>query len=75
MERIDDIKRLVKEYNADGVIDVNLKFCNLYDVEGLKVEKSLREDNIPVIGIETDYTDEDAEQLKTRIGAFIEILG
>ncbi|MDU0946526.1 MAG: 2-hydroxyacyl-CoA dehydratase family protein, partial [Anaerococcus vaginalis] len=34
----------------------------------------LKEENIPCIGIETDYTDEDAEQLKTRIGAFIEML-
>ena len=32
--RIDDIIRLAKEYKVDGVIDVNLKFCSLYDVEG-----------------------------------------
>ena len=31
--RIDDIIRLAKEYKVDGVIDVNLKFCSLYDVE------------------------------------------
>ena len=73
-ERIDDIIRLAKEYNADGVIDLNLKFCNIYDTEGYFVEKALREHNIPCLGIETDYTDEDAEQLKTRIGAFIEML-
>ena len=72
--RIDDIIRLAKEYNADGVIDVNLKFCNIYDTEGYFVERALAEENIPCIGIETDYTDEDAEQLKTRIGAFIEML-
>ncbi|MDD6920263.1 MAG: double-cubane-cluster-containing anaerobic reductase [Eubacteriales bacterium] len=73
--RIDDIINLAKEYNVDGVIDLNLKFCNLYDVEGYFVEKKLAEAGIPCIGIETDYTDEDAEQLKTRIGAFIEMLG
>lgn len=72
--RIDDIIRLAKEYKADGVIDVNLKFCNIYDIEGYFVEKALSEAGIPCIGIETDYTDEDAEQLKTRIGAFIEML-
>lgn len=72
--RIDDIIRLYHEYNADGVIDINLKFCNIYDTEGYFVEKRLKEENIPCIGIETDYTDEDAEQLKTRIGAFIEML-
>lgn len=73
--RIDDIKRLVKEYDIDGVIDVNLKFCNLYDTEGFLVERALKEAGIPVLGIETDYTDADAQQLRTRIGAFIEMLG
>ena len=73
--RIDDIVRLAKEYNVDGVIDVNLKFCCLYDTEGYTVEKALKEAGIPVLGIETDYTDEDAEQLRTRIEAFVEMLG
>lgn len=72
--RIDDIKRLVEEYKADGVIDINLKFCSLYDIEGYTVEKSLKEAGIPVLGIETDYNDQDSQQLRTRIGAFVEIL-
>lgn len=74
-ERIDDIKRLAKEYNADGVIDINLKFCNIYDIEGGFVERELQAAGIPVLGIETDYTEQDTEQLKTRVGAFIEMLG
>lgn len=73
--RVDDIIRLCKEYNVDGVIDVNLKFCNLYDTEGFMVERALKEAGIPVLGIETDYTDSDVQQLRTRIGAFIEMLG
>lgn len=73
--RIEDIKRHVKSYQADGVIDVNLKFCTLYDVEGYHVEKALKEAGIPCLGLETDYTDEDAPQLRTRIGAFLEMLG
>ncbi len=72
--RIDDIMRLCKEYDVDGVIDVNLKFCNLYDTEGFLVERTLKEAGIPVLGIETDYTDSDVQQLRTRIGAFIEML-
>ncbi len=72
--RIDDIKRYAEEYKADGVIDINLKFCTLYDVEGFTVEKTLKEDGIPVLGLETDYNDEDAAQLRTRVGAFLEML-
>ena len=73
--RVDDILRLAKEYDVDGVIDVNLKFCCLYDTEGYTVEKALKDAGIPVLGIETDYTDADAEQLRTRIQAFVEMLG
>lgn len=72
--RIDDILRLAKEYKVDGIIDVNLKFCGLYDTEGYLVEKTMKEAGIPVLGIETDYTDSDAQQLRTRISAFIEML-
>lgn len=72
--RIDDILRLAREYKVDGIIDVNLKFCSLYDIEGYKVEKAIKESGIPILGIETDYTDQDAEQLRTRVGAFIEML-
>ena len=73
--RIEDILRLAKEYRVDGVIDVNLKFCTLYDTEGRDVERELKKAGIPVLGLETDYTDTDAEQLRTRIGAFVEMLG
>ena len=73
--RIDDLLRLAKEYKVDGVIDVNLKFCCLYDTEGYNVEKAMKAAGIPVLGIETDYTDTDAEQLKTRVQAFVEMLG
>ena len=73
--RIDDIIRLAREYKADGVIDVNLKFCTLYDTEGRDVERALKAAGIPVLGLETDYTDTDAEQLRTRVGAFLEMLG
>lgn len=72
--RIEDILRLAKEYNVDGIIDVNLKFCNLYDTEGYFVERAMKEAGIPVLGIETDYTDSDAQQLRTRVSAFIEML-
>ena len=72
--RIDDILRMVDEYQVDGVIDCSLMFCCLYDTEKLAVSEALRTKNIPVLSLETDYTDKDAEQLRTRIGAFVEML-
>lgn len=72
--RIDDILRLAKEYDVDGIIDVNLKFCGCFQTEKYFIERAVQEAGIPYLGIETDYTDGDAEQLRTRIGAFIEMM-
>ena len=57
-----------------GVQTCALPICNLYDTEGYLVERALKEAGIPVLGIETDYTDSDAQQLRTRVSAFIEML-
>ena len=66
--------RLAKEYKADGVIHYNLQFCHTYANEAVKMEKTLAKENIPLLRIETDYSDEDAGQLKTRIEAFLEMI-
>ena len=58
----------------DGVIDVNLQFCNLYSTESYLVKQALSDKEIPVLHIETDYSEQDAEQLRTRVEAFLEIL-
>ena len=61
-------------YKADGVIHYGLQFCQPYLMESIPVEKALEEDGIPCLRIDTDYSMEDAGQLKTRIEAFIEQL-
>lgn len=72
--RIEDILRYVEEYKVDGVVYSNLSFCHTYSVEYKKVEEALKKAGIPVINIETDYSTEDAGQIKTRIEAFLEML-
>ncbi|HDK7168777.1 TPA: 2-hydroxyacyl-CoA dehydratase [Clostridium botulinum] len=72
--RIDDIIKYTKEYGADGVIDTNLSFCHTYAVEHRDVEASLKEKNIPIMHIETDYSTEDSGQIKTRVEAFLEMI-
>jgi benzoyl-CoA reductase/2-hydroxyglutaryl-CoA dehydratase subunit BcrC/BadD/HgdB len=73
--RIDEVLALAKEYKVDGVINTNLKFCTTFKTEAPALEKALEEAGIPVLDIETDYTDNDAGQLRTRIEAFVEMLG
>lgn len=73
--RMDRLAELVKEYRADGVIHCALSFCDPYAVEANRVEQVMKKENIPLLKIETGYDQEDAGQLKTRIEAFVEMLG
>lgn len=72
--RIEDILRMVREYQADGVIHFSLSFCQPYNLEGVRVQKALQKAGVPVLLLEGDYTEEQAGRLKTRIEAFIETL-
>jgi len=72
--RLDHVKTLAKKYNADGVIHYALQFCSPYVIESYPVEQALIAEGIPTIRIETDYSQEDIGQLKTRVEAFIETL-
>jgi benzoyl-CoA reductase/2-hydroxyglutaryl-CoA dehydratase subunit BcrC/BadD/HgdB len=72
--RIESITQLSKQFKVDGVIYYTLQNCHDYNVEGVKVERALKAQNIPMLKIETDYTMGDSEQIKTRIQAFLEII-
>ncbi|MGB3340251.1 MAG: double-cubane-cluster-containing anaerobic reductase [bacterium] len=73
-ERIDAIPELVKEYNIDGVVQYILQYCHGYNVEAIRVANILKKIKKPSLKIETDYSEEDVGQLRTRIDAFIEQL-
>jgi benzoyl-CoA reductase/2-hydroxyglutaryl-CoA dehydratase subunit BcrC/BadD/HgdB len=74
-DRLEHIREMVKATRADGVILYALQFCTPYTVEALGVEAVLEREGIPAIRIETDYSQEDVAQLKTRIQAFLERIG
>jgi benzoyl-CoA reductase/2-hydroxyglutaryl-CoA dehydratase subunit BcrC/BadD/HgdB len=73
-ERIENINKIIKEYNVQGVIHNILQYCHTYNIEAAAIDKRLKEINIPSIKIETDYSQEDVGQIKTRIEAFAEII-
>jgi len=72
--RLAYIKEMSKKLKADGVIHYSLQFCQPYIMESGPVEKNLEKSGIPTILLETDYSEQDAGQLKTRIEAFVERL-
>ncbi|OGJ21232.1 hypothetical protein A3K73_02330 [Candidatus Pacearchaeota archaeon RBG_13_36_9] len=73
-DRIDRLLELIEKYKADGVIYHILRLCQVFDFEYIKISKLFEKKSIPLIKIETEYSEEDAGQIKTRIEAFIEML-
>ncbi len=72
--RLDDVIRLARENNADGIVHYALQFCAPYTIEATAVERAAGEAGIPILRIDTDYSMEDIGQLSTRVEAFLEML-
>jgi benzoyl-CoA reductase/2-hydroxyglutaryl-CoA dehydratase subunit BcrC/BadD/HgdB len=73
-KRVDGILELAKLYKVDGVVYYTLQSCHGYNMERFKVQQALRDAGIPMLAIETDYSDSDAEQIGIRVDAFLEML-
>lgn len=74
-QRHSEVQRLIKEFNADGVIYENMKFCEFWSYEKvLAAHIFTNELNIPCCTIEKEYALGAVGQLRTRFQAFIEAL-
>jgi benzoyl-CoA reductase/2-hydroxyglutaryl-CoA dehydratase subunit BcrC/BadD/HgdB len=73
-EQVEQIARLVKEYKIDGVLELVDTFDYPRAFRRPYLELWLKEAGIPSMSFERDYSLANVSQLKTRIGAFIEIL-
>ena len=73
-ERIEDVLTLAKDWQADGVVHYTLQFCHTFANEAVKIERALAGENIPLLRIETDYSDEDMGQIKNRVDAFLKMI-
>ncbi|MBD3230548.1 MAG: hypothetical protein GF329_20380 [Candidatus Lokiarchaeota archaeon] len=62
-----------RKYNASGVINHILKFCDPYVALKSYLKDEIQKENIPVLEIERDYSPVKG-QLKTRIQAFLEMI-
>jgi len=73
--RFDLIKRLAEEYDIDGVVDLTWVACHTYAIESFTLKNLVQDElGLPFIQIETDYSDSDTGQVKTRVEAFLETI-
>ncbi len=74
-QRTDEVKRLVRDFKADGIIYENMKFCEFWSYEKvLQNHIFTNELHIPCCTIEKEYALGAVGQLRTRFQAFIESL-
>jgi benzoyl-CoA reductase/2-hydroxyglutaryl-CoA dehydratase subunit BcrC/BadD/HgdB len=73
-QRIYRIRQMIRDYQIEGIVYHVLRGCLVYDFEYKQLEEDIEKLGIPIIRLETDYNEEDIEQLRIRIEAFIEMI-
>ena len=73
VQRRSYLKQLVNDYDADGILYLQMKFCEYWSYERVMGVHDMNEvEGIPCIGVEKEYTMASAGQLRTRFQAFVE---
>ncbi|KYK20456.1 benzoyl-CoA reductase [Thermoplasmatales archaeon SG8-52-2] len=72
--RIPHILNLCKEWNVDGVIIMQQKFCDPHELDFVAIEKALKDAGIATLFLEFDVT-VPVGQFKIRVEAFLEMIG
>ena len=73
-ERVEIIKKLIRDFNINGVIWYELSFEEIYDLECSILSKAMDEVNMPFLKLESsyEYSREAVGPLTTRVESFIE---
>ncbi len=73
--RYDTVRTLAREFSVNAVCDITWQGCQTYDVESYSLREFVHKElQLPFLQIVTDYAEADAEQLRIRIEAFLEML-
>ncbi|MCX6983904.1 MAG: 2-hydroxyacyl-CoA dehydratase family protein [Lentisphaerae bacterium] len=67
----DRLKEIIKTENCDGVILKSLKFCDLWFSEKERMKQEL---GVPLLVLDTTYSDSEKERIRNRVEAFLEII-
>jgi bcr-type benzoyl-CoA reductase subunit C len=71
---LDNLVDLVRQYRADGVLYLHLKFFESQDYDLPDLKRGIRDTGIPMFVLDTEHQTTHLAQMKTRIQAFAESL-
>ena len=69
------IRDFARDYNVDGVILYTVRFCDIFGFGIPDMREFLEGAGFPVLCIEDEYTMASMARLKTRVQAFLEMIG
>jgi len=67
----DYARKLAREFRVEGLVYKTLLYCDPYAFEVKRLREAL---GMPVLHLDTDYSTENREQVRTRVEAFVETL-
>ena len=72
--QVEQIIKWVKEFNIDGVLGLPLAWCYPHQFRMPFLGRKLEEAGIPSISLDREYHLANVGQLRTRVGAFVEMI-
>lgn len=75
-KRLNRVTKIARDYGVHGLIYYNLKYCDTWRAEFKFIKDTLyKELSVPSLLIETDYSPTDVGTIRTKVEAFLEMLG
>lgn len=73
--RLSALSDMIHRFRPDAVVDFVLTACHSYNVESYKISRHVNDHHgLPYLKIESDYSDNDEGQIRTRIEALFEMV-
>jgi len=69
--RVGRIQQMIEDFRVEGVVYHVLRGCHIYNVESTRIKAAAEDMGVPMLIVETEYSQEDTEQLRTRVEAFL----
>lgn len=73
-ERLKNLKGLINAFQAQGVINHTLRYCDPFTFKAGETKEQLKQIGVPMLEIHTEYAGSDFEAIRTRVEAFVEML-
>ena len=73
-KRLDKVLEVARDWRVQGVISSIIRFCILYVSDVPVLKDKLAQEGIPLLELNIEYNEGATGQLRTRVGAFLEML-